>query len=433
MAVKIALPFELGAFGILLLGCLAWLANRLRHRPAQATLRASPAQDTLPTTVAVAHTLNGYQTQPSIDSNSWATATVNKASPGSTCIGEEITRRHRQDADDETATSKRRSVLVESSTQTSFELPAQVYPGSLPRQSPFRESALLRRRSSGSLESPRTPPPTSPQKQHRRFNIYRDIFSEPEQIASEHLSAPHCEPHQHEPQLHQQRPVEVRVTPQLSIQSSFDSFTTLTGEEEQEPNPGEEYFQEYAPVYAKVEADTASTHSTDFYFQFPSPTPSTQPDFDYFPPDAQSVRDYYSNQLPYPFEVNEEEENDDASTLENHSPKFARLYDSEGGYDYDVSESELSEAAAVAMASQMQAPPPAPPPMPGTRDAMVMPNWREHPFPVRESAPSKETIDKQQYAHLPDKLLNSMNKDKKPFTYTPSGVSGYVDFWLLYC
>ena len=63
--------------------------------------------------------------------------------------------------------------------------------------------------------------------------------------------------------------------------------------------------------------------------------------------------------------------------------------------------------------------------MPGTLGAVAMPNWREHPFPVRESAPSREQIEKQQYAHLPDKLLNAMSKDKKPFTYTPSGI-GYV-------
>ena len=81
-------------------------------------------------------------------------------------------------------------------------------------------------------------------------------------------------------------------------------------------------------------------------------------------------------------------------------------------------------------------PPPAPPPMPGTVGAMPVPNWRDnyqppqqypsanpsYPVPNRESAPSRDQIAKQQYAHLPDKLLNAMNKDKKPFTYTPSGV-----------
>ena len=73
--------------------------------------------------------------------------------------------------------------------------------------------------------------------------------------------------------------------------------------------------------------------------------------------------------------------------------------------------------------------PPPPPPMPGTSGALPMPDWRDlypsqPPTSIRrEHPPSKEEIEKQQYAHLPDKLLNAMNKDKKPFTYTPSGVS----------
>nr|XP_027196071.1 probable basic-leucine zipper transcription factor R [Dermatophagoides pteronyssinus] len=74
-------------------------------------------------------------------------------------------------------------------------------------------------------------------------------------------------------------------------------------------------------------------------------------------------------------------------------------------------------------------PPPPPPPMPGTSGSSPMPNWRDLypsqlPSSIRhEHPPSKQEIEKQQYAHLPDKLLNAMNKDKKPFTYTPSGVS----------
>ncbi|OTF76598.1 hypothetical protein BLA29_008665 [Euroglyphus maynei] len=80
------------------------------------------------------------------------------------------------------------------------------------------------------------------------------------------------------------------------------------------------------------------------------------------------------------------------------------------------------------MATTAIPPPPPPPPMPGSSDSSPMPNWRDlypSPSPSRhhEHPPSKEEIEKQQYAHLPDKLLNAMNKDRKPFTYTPSGVS----------
>lgn len=87
------------------------------------------------------------------------------------------------------------------------------------------------------------------------------------------------------------------------------------------------------------------------------------------------------------------------------------------------------------------APPPPPPPMPGTIGAMVMPNWRSHPHPVRESAPTPEQIQKAQFAHLPDKLLNTMGKERKPFTYTPQGVGlvdnysfhfgNFIDFFLI--
>lgn len=66
---------------------------------------------------------------------------------------------------------------------------------------------------------------------------------------------------------------------------------------------------------------------------------------------------------------------------------------------------------------------PPPPPLPGTSGAPVMPHWRETYQPHLEAVPSRNQIEKQQYAHLPDKLLNTLNKDKKPFTYTPQGVS----------
>ncbi|KPM05065.1 nuclear hormone receptor-like protein 2 [Sarcoptes scabiei] len=76
------------------------------------------------------------------------------------------------------------------------------------------------------------------------------------------------------------------------------------------------------------------------------------------------------------------------------------------------------------MATAPLPPPPPPPPMPGTSGGFMMPNWRDtYQSPFKEKPPTKEEIEKQQYAKLPDKLLNTLNKDKKPFTYTPCGVS----------
>lgn len=83
---------------------------------------------------------------------------------------------------------------------------------------------------------------------------------------------------------------------------------------------------------------------------------------------------------------------------------------------------EFPPATAQIMSATMSQLPPPPPPMPGTAGAMVMPDWRAHPYPVRESAPTPEQIQKAQFAHLPDKLLNTMGKERKPFTYTPQGV-----------
>lgn len=93
--------------------------------------------------------------------------------------------------------------------------------------------------------------------------------------------------------------------------------------------------------------------------------------------------------------------------------------------DHFETDSDLSSVSlSTTMATTGPAVPP-PPPMPGTSGALVMPHWRDtYRPPIRESAPSKEQIEKQQYAHLPDKLLNTLSKDKKPFTYTPQGISG---------
>ena len=75
--------------------------------------------------------------------------------------------------------------------------------------------------------------------------------------------------------------------------------------------------------------------------------------------------------------------------------------------------------------STADVPPPAPPPpMPGNYGS----DWRQSPVPRNETPPSKEQIEKSQYAKLPDKLLTTLNKDKKPFTYTPQGISGFVFF-----
>ena len=73
--------------------------------------------------------------------------------------------------------------------------------------------------------------------------------------------------------------------------------------------------------------------------------------------------------------------------------------------------------------------PPVPPPPPGCAGGVLLPHWRSEPMPAH-LAPSKEQIEKEQYAYLPDKLLNTLNKDKKPFTYTPKGVSGYFIIYI---
>lgn len=68
--------------------------------------------------------------------------------------------------------------------------------------------------------------------------------------------------------------------------------------------------------------------------------------------------------------------------------------------------------------------PPPPPPPPGSVGSIQLPHWRSEPPPPSNLVPTKQEIEKQQYANLPDKLMNTLTKDKKPFTYTPQGVSG---------
>ncbi|XP_054155638.1 probable serine/threonine-protein kinase DDB_G0282963 [Oppia nitens] len=78
----------------------------------------------------------------------------------------------------------------------------------------------------------------------------------------------------------------------------------------------------------------------------------------------------------------------------------------------------------VSLSAALPPPPPVPPPPPGCHGSVQLPHWRSEPLPAHLATSSKEQIERDQYEHLPDKLLNTMNKDKKPFTYTPSGVSG---------
>lgn len=65
---------------------------------------------------------------------------------------------------------------------------------------------------------------------------------------------------------------------------------------------------------------------------------------------------------------------------------------------------------------------PPPPPLPGSRDAPPLPHWRQQ----------VESLEKQQMANIPEKLISTLAKDpmaKKPFTYTPCA-AGYATFTL---
>lgn len=78
--------------------------------------------------------------------------------------------------------------------------------------------------------------------------------------------------------------------------------------------------------------------------------------------------------------------------------------------------------------------------MPGTAGAKAVPSWKDQQTET-ESRSNKASNSKyngmvatplagldpftqQQYANLPDKLLNTMGKEKKPFTYTPLAAPG---------
>lgn len=67
------------------------------------------------------------------------------------------------------------------------------------------------------------------------------------------------------------------------------------------------------------------------------------------------------------------------------------------------------------------APPPPPPPPPGAIGAVKIPSYREELEKKQQQMQLQQQAE-QQYANLPPQLMNTMAKDKKPFTYTPLAV-----------
>lgn len=66
-------------------------------------------------------------------------------------------------------------------------------------------------------------------------------------------------------------------------------------------------------------------------------------------------------------------------------------------------------------------PPPPPPPMPGSMNSRI-PTWRETQEAKQREQKQQAQMQSDQYTNLPPQLMNSMTKDKKPFTYTPLAV-----------
>ncbi|XP_067139043.1 uncharacterized protein [Centruroides vittatus] len=60
---------------------------------------------------------------------------------------------------------------------------------------------------------------------------------------------------------------------------------------------------------------------------------------------------------------------------------------------------------------------PQPPPLPTTNNGL--PTWRERQQSIKE-LPTPEVCD--QFTNLPAALINSLKREKKPFTYTPGGI-----------
>ena len=66
------------------------------------------------------------------------------------------------------------------------------------------------------------------------------------------------------------------------------------------------------------------------------------------------------------------------------------------------------------------APPPPPPPPPGSMGAIKIPTYKEELEQRQQQMQLQQQQD--QFANLPPQLMNTMSKDKKPFTYTPLAV-----------
>lgn len=56
--------------------------------------------------------------------------------------------------------------------------------------------------------------------------------------------------------------------------------------------------------------------------------------------------------------------------------------------------------------------------MPGTSGAINLPTYKE----TKEKNDAVKSMQEKQFANLPDKLMNTMKREKKPFTYTPLAV-----------
>ncbi|KAI1285814.1 Microsomal triglyceride transfer protein large subunit [Halotydeus destructor] len=77
----------------------------------------------------------------------------------------------------------------------------------------------------------------------------------------------------------------------------------------------------------------------------------------------------------------------------------------------------LSSGKSISGSQQQGLPPPPPPPPPGAPGAYRAPTYRQ-----TQDANPQMSLQEQQYANLPSKLMTAMNKDKKPFSYTLGAV-----------
>lgn len=59
--------------------------------------------------------------------------------------------------------------------------------------------------------------------------------------------------------------------------------------------------------------------------------------------------------------------------------------------------------------------------------AIHIPTYKEQQQQVKQqqSSNNQNNVD-DQFANLPPQLMSTMNKDKKPFTYTPNSLIGYL-------